>query len=372
MDNKVLKGLVEKYKPHLDEKKLQTTYKIDYITKYVERWLYVVCNVPENQNINFIDCMCNAGIYSDGDLGTGVRVLELFNEFAPNNPYKEFNLILNDIDKDRLKIYKSVVALVKIEANNIHIHYNNCDVNEFLLDDNYFNSLFNCYPNRSANLVFVDPYNFCTVKISALEHFLDKKYCELLFNLFTSDYVRNQDKAKMQQYCKDEKIIAQTKEQMVELLKNRLKTGQIKFSFAYEFKSLTNTELYQIMFFTPNIRGLEKLKEALWITFNGKEFHRNTVKTNTEQLSFFTQEDEKDWMIEYHSGVAQKALLQKFNGQTLDYLTMEIFIIENTILNGNQIIENVLQPLIKTGKIKKLGLVENKSNYKKDKYQVIG
>lgn len=372
MNKTEVKSLVAKNITHLDEKKPQTTYKIDYITKYVERWLYVVCNVPENQNINFIDCMCNAGIYSDGDLGTGVRVLELFNEFAPNNLSKEFNLVVNDIDKDRLEIFKAVVALVGVKAKNIHILYNNCDVNNFLLDDNYFYPLFNCYPNRSSNLVFVDPYNFCTVKISALEHFLSKRYCELLFNLFTSDFVRNQDKAKMQQYCKDEKIVAQSKEQMVELLKSRLKTGQIKFSFAYEFKSLTNTELYQIMFFTPNIRGLEKLKEALWITFNGKEFHRNKVKTNTEQLSLFTEEDEKDWMIDYHSEIAQKALLNKFKSQTLDYVDMEIFIIENTILNGNQIIENVIQPLIKEGSIKKLGLVEHKSNYKKDKYQIIG
>jgi len=70
---------VNKYKDYLDEKKEQTTYKIDYITKYVEKWLYVVANVPGIKNINFIDCMCNAGIYQDGDLGYSMRVLELFN-----------------------------------------------------------------------------------------------------------------------------------------------------------------------------------------------------------------------------------------------------------------------------------------------------
>ncbi len=40
------------------------------------------------------------------------------------------------------------------------------------------------------------------------------------------------------------------------------------------------------------------------------------------------------------------------------------------MLNGNQILEHVLKPLIHDGKIKKLGYVSRSSNYKKDKYIV--
>lgn len=54
----------------------------------------------------------------------------------------------------------------------------------------------------------------------------------------------------------------------------------------------------------------------------------------------------------------------------IEYLTIESFIIENTMLNGNQILEHVLKPLIQDGKIKKLGYVRRSSNYKKDKYIV--
>ena len=41
------------------------------------------------------------------------------------------------------------------------------------------------------------------------------------------------------------------------------------------------------------------------------------------------------------------------------------------MLNGNQIIEHVLKPLIQEGKMKKLGYVKRSSNYKGDKY-IIG
>ena len=356
----------------LDEKKPQTTYKIEYVSKYVEKWLCIMSNVDEVKNINFIDCMCNAGIYTDGGKGTAIKVLELFNGFALQHRDKTFNLILNDISPERLRIITTIIIeYVGVKAPNIHIVIRNMDVNAFLSDEEFFKKYFNCYPKRSSNLVFVDPYNFCTVKISVLEKFLSKTYCELIFNVFTSDFVRNQDKNKMKKFCAEEKISCTSKDDMVMHITNQLRVGNIKYSFAYEFKTVKNMELYQIMFFTPNIKGLEKLKEALWDTFNGKDFHKNQTESASLQMSFFTEEDEKDWMTELHSTTAKKLLLEYFMGKgEIEYLTIESFIIENTMLNGNQILEHVLKPLIQDGKIKKLGYVRRSSNYKKDKYIV--
>ena len=355
----------------LDEKKPQTTYKIEYVSKYVEKWLFVMSNVDEVSNINFIDCMCNAGIYADGDKGTAIKVLELFNEFALQHPDKTFNLILNDISPDRLRIITTIINdYVGIKATNIHIVTRNVDVNAFLSEERFFNQYFNCYPKRSSNLVFVDPYNFCTVKISVLEKFLSKAYCELIFNVFTSDFVRNQDKNKMKKFCSEEKITCESKEDMVRQITENLRVGNIKYSFSYEFKTVKNMELYQIMFFTPSLRGLEKLKEALWDTFDGKEFHRNCNEVDDTQISIFSKEDEKDWRLESYSFLAKDMLLDKYSGNVVDYISIEEFIIENTMLNGNHVISNVLKPLIQEGKIKKLGHVQRASNYKKDRYSI--
>ena len=60
----------------LDEKKPQTTYKIEYVSKYVEKWLCIMSNVDEVKNINFIDCMCNAGIQHNKDIYNHGRNLE--------------------------------------------------------------------------------------------------------------------------------------------------------------------------------------------------------------------------------------------------------------------------------------------------------
>ena len=76
-------------------------------------------------------------------------------------------------------------------------------------------------------------------------------------------------------------------------------------------------------------------------------------------------------MIESHSTIAKELLLEHFSGKgEIEYVTIESFIIENTMLNGNQILEHVLKPLIQDGKMKKMGYVTRSSNYKKDKYIV--
>lgn len=150
LNNYISNEYINSHLEYLDKKQQQTTYKINYISKYVEKWLYVVANVPENCNINFIDCMCNAGIYQDGDLGSSMRVLELFNKIADEHTDKNFNILLNDYDAKRILITKDIIKAIGCKKN-VHCYTSNIDVNEFLQDDKTFRQFFNCYPKRAAN-----------------------------------------------------------------------------------------------------------------------------------------------------------------------------------------------------------------------------
>ena len=85
---KITQEFIAANKKFLDEKKEQTTYKIKYVSKYIENWLYVVTNIAEVKNISFVDCMCNAGVYLDGETGTAIKVLQHFIMFAPQLPDK--------------------------------------------------------------------------------------------------------------------------------------------------------------------------------------------------------------------------------------------------------------------------------------------
>ena len=109
-----------------------TRHKIKYISDYINNWLYVVENHPESKYINFIDCMCNAGIYNDGTLSTAIEVLKLFKIHSANHPGKIYNLFLNDIDSSRIKVIGQLIQKLNIGATSIKIYYDNMDVNTYL------------------------------------------------------------------------------------------------------------------------------------------------------------------------------------------------------------------------------------------------
>ena len=79
---------------HLDKKKQQTDYKIKYVSEYIRLWAIISAERVDVKDINFIDCMCNAGIYMDGDCCTAMEVLNVFIEIANKHKNKNFNLYL--------------------------------------------------------------------------------------------------------------------------------------------------------------------------------------------------------------------------------------------------------------------------------------
>lgn len=360
----------------LDDKKEQTTYKIKYVKHYVERWALIQAERSTINKINFVDCMCNAGIYKDGDFCTALEVISAFNVLAekPNYQAKEFVVYLNDISADRIKTFKSIVSKTMCLRKNLQIRLSNMDVNDFLQKvaepkDRLHDELFS-YGNCS--LIYVDPYNFGTVQISRLHAILRSNYCELLFNLFTSDYVRNIDKDSGRiQKCLDG-FKPTTKEEFVNHVINELRVGYIKYTFAYSFHTMKNVELYQILYATPNIRGLEVLKDSLWDVFDGEKFHRNHITTTSdfEQISMFDAENPKEQRLREYAQEAKRIICDEFQGQTVDYAVIEKKILEETMLNNSQIIEPVLKPLIADGKIVKCCNVR-KSNFKGDSYAFI-
>ena len=349
----------------LDKKKPQTEYKIQYMKEYVKLWLFVSENRENIKNINFIDCMCNAGIYGDGDLCTAMEVLKLYVCDAKYHRNITFHLYLNDHDENRIENTKKIVDKI-LEGNNqknICIHYNTDDVNTYICDYNLFDPSLKF---DASTILFVDPYSFGVVKLNLLRDFIRKYYCEVSFNVFTSDFVRNGPDDRIKDCLGTNKKFVSTDE-IVDYVTSKLKVGKMQYAFPYRFKTSNNVELYQILFLTPNIRGLEKLKEALRTVFKGMEYYRNPPK-NQQQLSLFSAEDKEDVILDNCAVEAREKVLTNFSGKTVSYSELEAFIIEKTILQKSNIIDYILTPLIEDKKIEKCNKTERKNNYTKDDY----
>lgn len=350
----------------LTPKKQQTDKKIAYIKEYVRQWCYVMLERDKIHAINFIDCMCNAGVYRDGDCCTVIEVLLIFLELAPKYPNKQLNIWCNDIDPKKIEILKKVVAIFP-QNIQVTMHYQQKDVNTCLDMLSKENSVSRkIFGYDKATILYVDPFDFGTVEIPKISAVLQKHYCELLFNFFSSDYIRNidSDDGRISK-CLGGKSF-ENLDKLIEYMRNQLRVGHIKYLFSYQFRIQTNIELYQIVFATPNQRGLEKLKDALWNVFNGAEFHRN--QTTTGQMSFFTEKDEENFSLSTYSAKAKSLLCNKFAGQTVSWHDIELYLVEHTMLKESQILTNVLKPLIETHHVKKCGNCP-KNTYKKDCYK---
>lgn len=352
----------------LDSKKEQTGRKVELIKTYVELYLLVQLNRQEIKNIIFIDSMCNAGMYDDGDFCSSIEVLLLFIKKAQNDTIHEFHLVVNDKDLNRIKSTEWLFYKVKSllgDSNNVKFHKFNKDVNEFL---NCFDSEKNLgiqKYEKNSMILFVDPYNYNSVKFESIEFFLSRYYCELFYNFFSSDYTRNKSKY----ICNGEVFgfpSSLTPDELAEEMRKRLKTNtKIKYCFSYNFKTMKQVDLYQIIFATPNAKGLEKLKEAIIKVFKCNVEHVNSAQT--DQLSLFPAEIELETNRINYAIEARNKILERFSGQTINYNDIEMYILENTVLSATDIIKYCLKPLIDGKRITKLNL-RNRRNYKEDKF----
>lgn len=372
--------IIQESASYLDEIYEHTEYKIKYVKKYVEYWLYVVANFDHVKNINFIDCMCNAGIYKNGVLGTPIEVLILFIKFSIEHPEKNFNLFLNDSDANRIQIIQKICGLLNFkEYSNLHIYFTNMDVNNYLdklvNSSSYFGN--KGYNQLSSTILFVDPYCFGEVKINKIKNFTDTFYSELIFNYFNSDYRRNIDNTATP--AKRQKIIdsmtgiveynpSMNEKEVEDLIQKNIKGRYIKHSFSYPFRIKTNVELYHIIYATPNPKGLMKIKESLWDVFKGDTFFKNG--TDRGQISLFDDSEFKEMNAQNFSIEAQDLLIKQFNGQTIDYEIICEFVLEHTMLKDSHIINYLLNPLIDQGKVIKNN-TKSKRDFKNDSYTFV-
>lgn len=349
----------------LEPKKQQTTKKIEYVRAYVEGWLFVMCANPDIKTITFIDAMCNCGVYQDGDLGTAGEVCKLFVRFGKRHPNIEFYLYLNDKNAERVDVCTEVCrSLIYPSCRNVNIVYANLDVNDFLIEAATTTKVPSGFGN--AVLLFVDPYNAHTVHLNALEAFIRSRYCEVLFNWFSSDSRRNQESEAIAD-CLDGLIIPPGAD-VGEIVADKLRTGKMKYVFRYAFRIVTNVELYQIIFVTPNEKGLEKLKEALWTIFHGAAYHKNMPPQLAGQPTLFSEKDFEESNAQGYAGDAKIRLFEEFGGMdSVPYQSIQVFVLEQTMLHEGQILNLLIKPLVKSGLIKKDGKV-SAQNYKADTY----
>lgn len=340
----------------LDEIKEQSKKKIELIGEYVENWLYVVENAKMSykNEIIFIDCMCNSGIYKNNDKGTSIVVLERFIHHAKGHPRMKYELHFNDYDKEKITFLKNVIENIE-RPSNVFVYYSNDDVNVYLDSLKKTKKYGNAF-----TLMFVDPFNFGTVDINKFCTLLNTTYCEILFNFFTSDIRRNihnvyasnkMDKIKTSLSDFMSTDYTNDKECLDCFIQSLKQCRYIKYTFSIEFRNKNNQNLYYLVYATPSIQGLNKLKDSIWKVFKGAPYHIN--KKDDKKLSLFDLDESREIVEEYYLSNYLPDVIEdcrlKFKDSIFSYNDMLNFIMEETMLKSGQIIKYIIKPLLKNG-----------------------
>ena len=152
-------------------------------------------------------------------------------------------------------------------------------------------------------------------------------------------------------------------------MNNYKSTRYINYSFAYRFKNKTNAELYYIVFFTPNKKGLELLKETIWNVFNGEDAFTKKVDYDKNMPKLF---DTNPLLAETYGNNIKDKLLAFIGDKTFHYEILETYILEKSMLMEGQIIKYVIKPLIDSKQLIKITPQgKTQRNFKDCTYQCI-
>lgn len=102
-------------KPH-------TEAKLQFYTKYLQRYLEILLRVSHIEKINIYDMFCGEGIYSDGNTGSAIRAVDaIWQSQSSNIQNSAINLHLNDLNKKKTdKLRLCLGSRQSIEKNSAY------------------------------------------------------------------------------------------------------------------------------------------------------------------------------------------------------------------------------------------------------------
>lgn len=270
-----------------------TIKKFELVSEYAKGWAHKILGYKESTGLVYIDCMCNCGMYydSDGEIveGTAIRVAKTINQINSIHQ-KEAILYFNDIDEGKIQHLKSVIDTLELKF--VQIHFYNTDANQLLRE------ITNVVHNKHNTLLFYDPYQ-ANIDWEALEPFFNI-WGEVIINHMLSDVIRGaksvSDPIKIAKYEKTyHKSISEiirtsnlqnSREEFEKITNSIIEScvytnGKKYYIASFPFYIKTNQLIYNLVYFSWNIKGMSLFKKTAWDTFGGQSSIKHAIASET-------------------------------------------------------------------------------------------
>lgn len=310
-----------------DSVQAHTEAKLQFYTKYLERYLQILLVAQGINKINIYDLYCGAGQYSDGNTGSALRAVDaVWKAQEKNKQRKVINLHLNDLNQQKIKNLRRRLSSKQSNQNLISISFSTVEAFEFLkkLEPELLKQ-----DRHTRNLLFIDPYGYKDINRQSLEAVMSSGKTEIVLFLPIEQMYRFRNKTKddvvdksyiplkhfIEQFGLDVTSI-ESEKGFITALESALSFDEQYYSASYSIRNHTGHH-YGMFFITSNLLGLEKIIEVKW-------------ELDSQQGQGFTGENQIDFFLEMNrlSDLKEK-ITEMINIKDVDNRTMYEFVLKN-------------------------------------------
>ena len=336
-------GTVWDLEPH-------TAKKHDILRRYFDAWLPIMASW--NGRVVYIDGFAGPGKYSMGEDGSPILVLKAARDHT--YPMKaELVCIFVEDDLQRYRHLKNVLddlsptlpGRIKWEA--VHGRF-----------DEHLTNALNVIEAQKKNLapafVFIDPFGFSHTPFKTVSKVLGNSRCEVLVNFMyeevnrfisLEEHAENFDKLFGTPEWRSVRNLSgpsQRQRAIHDLYLKQLKTCA-RYVHSFEMLNKGNSTDYFLFFATNNLKGLEKMKEAMWKV------------DDTGSLQFSDHTDARGLMSLFsaHPNLAplREAILKNFKGRQVKIEILRDWVIAETEFLPKHLKVPILAPMEDSGEL---------------------
>jgi three-Cys-motif partner protein len=311
--------------------------KVRLLGEYLKRYLSIISNDNFTEKINIYDLFCGQGLYeNDGEGSPLVALRNIKNthySIIDKKPNKlpKVNCNFNDIDASKIEILKKAISDKNLYYENFgELNFTSKD---YQIEVENLKKIFKTYRNEKA-FVFIDPYGYKEIKAEDIKELINcNRKAEILLWLpiqFMYRFAEEGTPEVLQNFITELELNNSLENiknvwEFINLLKIGFQNylGIDYFVDNFSLKKEENT-VFCLYFFTPHIKGFEKMLEAKWEI--DKEQGRGWEYSGNSPSLFFEQKtnDLETKLIEFlKSG-------KRFNGNVYEFTVRQGYLPSQT------------------------------------------
>lgn len=327
------------------ELKSHTRAKHEILKRYLQAWIPILSHGGFRQFL-YIDGFAGPGRYTKGEDGS--PIIALSTALGYGSAIKATVLFLFVEKKtDRAQVLQEIVDDLQL-PNNFRVKVAKGETFEAAFDD-----LLRYYSNKGKTLpptfAFIDPFGWTGVPFSVVKQIMGNPSCEVLVTFMYEEINRfighpdqeaNFDAFFGTEDWRSGVTITDAKDRnrfFHDLYLRQLReVTKAKYVRSFQMRNAADVTDYYLFYATNNLRGLQKMKEAMWKVDESGEFMFSDA-TDPKQLVLFGKEPRFDTL--------QRQIVKRFQRQETTVGEVEEFVLAETAFRETHYKRQVLKSL---------------------------